>query len=107
MKPSDRFRKFAGNFVTISEAYTSVYVPAEGEYDEESLQWIVEDYHPMEMLDEGYEVVALCFEGDDSEEEPIGFVAVSDDDDLAFVYEDGNDEPLRTPASELSLELAE
>lgn len=107
MKPTERFQQFAGQFVRIPEAHCTVYVPAAGEYDEDDIMYIVEDYHPMEFLEEGHEFVGIRFHGKDRSERPLGFVAVSDEDDLAWVYEDGNDEPLDTAASALTLELDE
>ena len=103
MKPTERFASFAGSFVKLEEGHTTIYVPNPGEFDEDEIMWTVESYHPMEFLEDGQEVVALSYHGTDKADDPVGFIAVNDDEDLVWVYEDGNDEPLPTPASEVTL----
>lgn len=106
MTPTEKFKEFAGKFISIEQAHTTVYVPADGEYDEDSILPTVESYHPMEELEDGQVVVALCFTGRDKNSPASGFVAVDDEQDLAWVYAEGNDEPIAAPASKLGLELA-
>jgi hypothetical protein len=103
MSAVKKFARHAGTCRFLEEAHTTIYVPTQGEYDEDDLMFVIENYHPMEELEEGYEVVALCKKSPD--EEPLGFVAVHDEEDIIVVYEDGNDEPLDTPASQVTLTL--
>ena len=103
VQPTEKFAKFAGKFVKLEEGHTTIYVPKSGEFDEDELMWTIEDYHPMESLEDGQELVALSYHGTSKDDDPIGFIAVDNDKDLIWVYEDGNDEPLQTPASQVTL----
>lgn len=79
------------------------YVLADGDLDEEMMEELVENLHPEGELEEGWTIVSIEGTIEEGEAEAGGFLAVHDEDDRAFLCDEGTIRALSQPASALKL----
>ncbi len=79
-------------------------VLAPGEIDEEAMEEFLGDLHPQGEIEDGYQVVAIEGRIEEGEIDAGGFIAVNEDENRAYLCDEGTVRFLEGPASEIVIE---